>query len=155
MCNPYQEIVKLLKIHNIAYEDTEHEAVYTSAQAAQIRGISASQGAKALLLKCDSGFILALLPGDRKLNSRKLKNMLNIKNLRFASPEEVKDTMGCEIGACYPFGNLIKLPTYADNCLSTNDTISFNPGIHTHSIEMKWQDFYLLVKPKMVDISER
>ena len=155
MCNPYQEIVKLLKTYNIAYEDTEHEAVYTSAQAAQIRGISASQGAKALLLKCDSGFILALLPGDRKLNSRKLKNMLNIKNLRFASPEEVKDTMGCEIGACYPFGNLIKLPTYADNCLSTNDTISFNPGIHTHSIEMKWQDFYSLVKPKMVDISER
>ena len=155
MCNPYQEIVKLLKTYNISYEDTEHEPVYTSAQAAKIRGISASQGAKALLLKCENGFILALLQGDRKLDSKKLKSLLKIKNLRFASPKEVKDTMGCEIGACYPFGNLIGLPTYADNYLSTNDTISFNPGIHTHSIEMKWQDFYSLVKPKMVDISER
>jgi Ala-tRNA(Pro) deacylase len=155
MCNPYQEIVKLLKTCNIFYEDTEHEPVYTSAQAAQIRGISASQGAKALLLKSGNGFILALLQGDHRLDSRKLKSLLKIKNLRFASPEEVKDIMGCEIGACYPFGNLIGLPTYADNYLSANDTISFNPGVHTHSIEMKWQDFYSLVKPIMVDISER
>ena len=81
--------------------------------------------------------------------------MLKIKELRFAFPEEVKDIMGCEIGACYPFGNLIRLPTYADNYLSTNDTISFNPGVHTHSIEMSWQDFYSLVKPKMVDISKK
>jgi len=154
MCSPYDDIVTLLKTHNISYEDTEHEPVYTSAQAAQIRGISASQGAKALLLKCENGFILALLPGDRKLDSRKLKNLLQIKNLRFASREEVKDTMGCEIGACYPFGNLINLPTYADNYLSANDTISFNPGVHTHSIEMKWQDFYSVAKPKMVDITK-
>ena len=154
MCSPYQKIVKLLKTNNISYQDTGHEPVYTSAQAAEIRGISASQGAKALLLKCESGFILALLPGDRKLDSRKLKNLLNVKGLRFAFPEEVKDIMGCEIGACYPFGNLINLPTYADNHLSTNDTVSFNPGVHTRSIEMKWKDLYMLVKPKMVDITK-
>ena len=155
MCNPYQEIVTLLKTNNISYSDTEHEPVYTSAQAAKIRGISASQGAKALLLKGENGFILALLPGDHKLDSKKLKKLLGIKELRFAFPEEVKNIMGCEIGACYPFGTIIRLPTYADNLLSANDTISFNPGIHTHSIEMRWQDFYSLVKPKMVDISVR
>jgi len=155
MCSPYQKIVKLLKTNDIFYQDTEHEPVYTSAQAAEIRGISASQGAKALLLKCESGFILALLPGDRKLDSRKLKDLLNVKGLRFAFPKEVKDIMGCEIGACYPFGNLINLPTYADNYLSTNDTVSFNPGVHTRSIEMKWKDLYMLVKPKMVDISKK
>ena len=155
MCSPYQKIVKLLRTNNISYQDTEHEPVYTSAQAAEIRGISASQGAKALLLKCESGFVLALLPGDRKLDSRKLKNLLNVKGLRFAIPEEVKDIMGCEIGACYPFGNLINLPTYADNYLSTNDTVSFNPGVHTRSMEMKWKDLYLLVNPQMVDISKK
>ena len=155
MINPYEEIINLLKTNNISYKETEHEPVYTSEQAAKVRGISASQGAKSLLLKCKDDFILIVLSGDRKLDSKKLKNLLKIKEFRFALPEEVKDKMGCEIGDCYPFGNLIELPTYIDNSLSKNDIISFNPGLHTRSIEIKWQDFYSLVKPKMVDIAEK
>lgn len=155
MINPYEEIINLLKTNNISYKETEHEPVFTSEQAAKVRGISASQGAKSLLLKCEGGFILVVLPGDRKLDSKKLKNLLRIKEFRFALPEEVKNKMGCEIGACYPFGNLIGLPTYVDNSLSKNDIISFNPGLHTRSLEIQWRDFYSLVKPKMVDISEK
>lgn len=153
MINPYEEIIKLLKTNKISYKEIEHEPVYTSEQAAKVRGISISQGAKSLLLKCKDNFILAVLPGDCKLNSKKLKNLLKIKGFRFALPEEVKEKMGCEIGACYPFGNLIGLPTYIDNSLSKNDIVSFNPGLHTRSIEIKWRDFHSLVKPKMVDIS--
>jgi len=155
MINPYEEIIKLLKTNKISYKETEHEPVYTSEQAAKVRGISISQGAKSLLLKYENNFILAVLPGDRKLDSKKLKNLLKIKSFRFASPEEVKEKMGCEIGACYPFGNLIGLPTYADNSFSKNDIVSFNPGLHTRSIEIKWRDFYSLIKPEIVDISER
>lgn len=155
MINPYKEIINLLKTNNIPYKETEHEPVYTSEQAAKVRGISISQGAKSLLLKCGNDFVLVVLPGDCKLDSKKLKNLLKIKEVRFALPEEVKDKMGCEIGACYPFGNLIELPTYVDNSLSKQDVISFNPGLHTRSIEIKWRDFYSLVKPKMVDIAEK
>ena len=155
MVNSYEKIINLLKTNNIPYKETKHEPVYTSEQASKVRGISISQGAKSLLLKCGNDFILAVLSGDRRLDSKKLKNILKIKNLRFALPEEVQDKMGCDIGACYPFGNLIELPTYVDNLLSKNDIISFNPGLHTHSIEIKWQDFYSVVKPNMVDISKK
>jgi len=151
--NPYQEIINLLKTNNISYQETEHQPVYTSEEAAKVRGISISKGAKSLLLKSRDDFILIVLPGDRRLDSKKLKNLLDIKDFRFATPEEVKDKMGCQVGACYPLGNLISLPTYVDNSLSKNDIISFNPGVHTRSIELKWQDFYSIVKPKMVDIS--
>ena len=155
MFNPYEEIIKLLKTNNIDYKETEHEPVYTSEQAAKVRGVSISQGAKSLLLKAKDNFVLAVLPGDRKLDSKRFKNLLKIRDFHFALPEEVKDKMGCEIGACYPFGNLIGLPTYVDNSLSKNEIISFNPGVHNRSIEITWRDFYSLVKPKMVDISER
>lgn len=155
MVNPYEEIINLLKTNNIPYKETEHEPVYTSEQAAKVKGISISQIAKSLILKCEDNFIIVVLPGDRKLDSKKLKNLLKIKEFRFATPEEVKDKMGCEVGACYPFGNLIGLPTYVDNSLSKNKIISLNPGLHTHSIEIKWRDFYLRVKPKIVDISKK
>ena len=151
--SPYEEIINLLKANNISYKETEHEPVYTSEQAAKVRGISESGGAKSLLLKSGNDFILTVLPGDRKLDSQKLKSLLKIKKLRFATPREVKNKMGCEIGACYPFGNIIGLPTYVDNFLSKNDIIVFNPGLHTRSIEIKWQDFYLTAKPQIVDIA--
>ena len=155
MFNPYEEIINLLKTNNIHYEETEHEPVYTSEQAAKVRGTSVSQGAKSLLLKSGNSFILVVLPGNRKLDSRKLKTLLKIKDFHFALPEEVKDKMGCEIGACYPLGSLIGLPTHVDKSLSKNAILSFHPGLHTISLEIRWRDFYKLAKPKLVDISDK
>jgi len=155
MVNPYKKIINLLKENNIFYKETKHKPVYTSEQASKTRGISMNQGAKSLLLKCENNFVLVVLPGNRRLDSKKLKNILKIKKFRFASSEEVKNKMGCDVGACYPFGNIIGLQTYADNLLSKNDIISFSPGLHTHSIEIKWHDFYLLIKPNIIDISEK
>ena len=152
MQNPYLAIQNFLKQSHIEYESIEHEPVYTSEQAAKIRGISLKQGAKSLLLKAKNEFILAVLPGDKRLDSKKLKTLLGVKDLRFASPEEVKEIMGCEIGACYPFGNLIGIKMVIDNSLAVNDIISFNPGVHHVSIKLKWSDYNFSVKPDLEDI---
>ena len=153
MQNPSEAILKFLDDNKVQYETIEHEAVFTSEQAAQVRGLSLKQGAKSLLLKADKEFILVILPGDKKLDSKKLKTLLGIKNLRFATAEEVKEIMGCEIGACYPFGNLIGINMFVDNALSKNEVISFNPGIHTKSLKITWKDYYAKVKPDMRNLS--
>ncbi|MCX6809306.1 MAG: hypothetical protein NTZ65_00945 [Candidatus Berkelbacteria bacterium] len=152
--DPYQEIIKLLDENQIDYQKTEHEAVYTCAQAAKVRGVSEDSGAKALLLKADGEFILALLQGNRRLDSKKLKKTLQIKSFRFAYPNEVEDTMHCQIGACYPFGNIVDLPTYADISLSNMESINFNAGHHEKSIQMKWNDFEKIAKPKIINIAQ-
>ena len=51
MKSPYEAIIRLLDKAHIAYEKFEHEPVFTSEQAAAVRGTSLSQGAKALLFK--------------------------------------------------------------------------------------------------------
>lgn len=155
MSDPYKEIVNLLRINNARYGETNHQPVYTSQQAAKVIGVLENQIAKSLLLKCGNDFILAVLPGDRKLDNEKLKKLLKIRKFRFATPEEVKSKMGCEIGACFLFGNLIGLSTVVDKSLSKNKVIFFNPGLHNVTIEIEWRDFYSIVKPQMVDISER
>ncbi|EKE06157.1 MAG: YbaK/prolyl-tRNA synthetase associated region [uncultured bacterium] len=153
MQNPYEEIIRQLANHSIKYEVLEHEPVYTSEQAAKVRGLSLQQGAKSLLLKADNKFILIVLPGDKKLNSKKLKKMLGIKNLRFATPEEVKEIMGCEIGACYPIGTIIGIKPLVDTLLSQNEIISFNPGVHNKSIKIRWSDYQGLTDPELADIA--
>lgn len=153
MQNPYKEIIKLLNSQTIEYEILEHEPICTSRQAAKIRGVSLQQGAKSLLLKAGDKFILVVLPGDKKLDSKKLKQKLGIKNLRFATPGEVKEIMGCEIGACYPIGTIIGIKPLVDTLLTKNEVISFNPGVHDKSIKIQWSDYQRLTTPELIDIA--
>lgn len=153
MNDPYKAIIKLLQSNSINYEELEHEPVFTSEQAAKIRGLKLSQGAKALLLCADGQFLLAIVPGNRKLDTKAFKKTLGIKDLRFANPQEVIEVMGCPVGACYPLGVIANLKTYVDNHLAQEEIISFNAGLHTKSIKMKWGDYLKLAQPELVDIS--
>ncbi|MFA5742923.1 MAG: YbaK/EbsC family protein [Candidatus Paceibacterota bacterium] len=154
MQNPYQKIIEALDLRGIKYEVFEHGPVYTSEQAAKAGGESINAGAKSLLLKADKDFVLAVLPGGKKLSSKKLKKILGSKNLRFATPQEVKEAMGCEIGACYPLGSIIGIRTIVDSSLLENDKISFNPGLHNKTIKLKSKDYLLIVAVEVAEISE-
>lgn len=148
----YDQIIQFLKSNLVPYQELNHAAIYTSEEAARVRGIDQSSGAKSLLLKADDKFVLAVLPGSERLDSKKLRQVLTTKQLRFATPDEVKEIMGCEIGACYPFGNLINTQMVIDKKLAANETIAFNPGLHNKTIKLKWPDYNRIVKPKLVDI---
>jgi len=150
---PYQSIVKILKTNSISYTELDHDPVYTSEEAAKVRGMSLNAGAKSLLLKVKDKFILVVLAGSEKLDSKKLKKMLGARDIRFATPAEVKDKMGCIVGACYPFGSVAHLETYLDKSLLAEKVVSFNPGLHHKSIKIKLEDYLEIEKPITVDIS--
>jgi Ala-tRNA(Pro) deacylase len=151
--NPHKTILDFLTTNNITFHVFEHEPIRTCEESTQLIGLSLKQGAKSLLLKTENDFILVILPGDKKLHSKKLKKALQTKYLRFATPEEVKMVMGCEIGACYPFGNLLGIRMLADDALSDNDHISFSPGVHDKSVRVRWADYVQISQPELVSIS--
>ena len=150
--DPYQEIKKLLS--GIEYDLMEHEHVVTSQDAARVRGLSINEGMKSLLLTAGDSLILIVLRGDSKLHTKKLRQHLNTRDIRFASPNQVLKTMGVEVGACYPFGDVAGVPMLVDNGFETgsNQFVSFNPGLHTQTIRMRWDDYKKVVKPELVDI---
>lgn len=151
--NPYQLIVDKLRASDIQFDELDHEPIYTTEEAAQVHGLSLDAGAKSLLLKTKEGFLLVVLAGSRKLDSKKLKKLLGIKDIRFASPAEVKDTLGCIVGACYPLGSVAGVPTYLDNSLLSQEVISFNPGLHDKTIKVKLGDYLTVEQPQQVDVS--
>jgi len=150
--NPYEAILRVLDGAHIQYERLEHEPVYTSEQAAAVRGLSLQQGAKSLLFKTKHGFVLVVVPGDKRVDSKKLKKHLGVSDVRFASPDEVKEQMGCEIGSCYPLGTVAGLRTIVDKSLGANEVISFNPGSHTVSIKMSYADYQRAARPELADV---
>ncbi|HUW84307.1 MAG TPA: YbaK/EbsC family protein [Phycisphaerae bacterium] len=140
-------IVDLLERHQVLFDRSSHRPVYTSADAAEVRGESLHSGAKALLVKTDSGFVLLVLPGDCKLDSKATKRLAGSKSLRFATREEVAELTGLEPGSIPPFGSLFGLPTFCDAGLAECEQINFNAGAHTESIRMRYQDYQHVESP--------
>lgn len=152
------KIKTLLQENSCWFETFEHEPVRTSEEAATIRhGYSLSQGAKALILKIktpvESKFMMFVLPGDKRLDNNKVKEVTGAKNTRFATPEEVvKLTGGVEVGGVPPFGNLFSLEVIVDPTLLTNEKIIFNAGDRRYSIAILANDYVKLVKPAIRSI---
>jgi len=147
-------IKKLLDDNGISYVVTEHEPVYTSEQAAKVRGLEPKTGVKALVLKTDKGdFIVGLVPGDKKIDLKKLAKVVGTRKLQLASPQEVLKMTRCEIGSVHPFGNLHGLSTYLDGAILENDLVNFNAGLHTVSIQMKAKDLVKVIRPVVESFS--
>lgn len=154
MKESYEAIIRLLDEAHLAYEKLEHEPVFTSEEAAAVRGARMSQAAKSLLFKTKEGeFILVVLPGDKRVDSRAMKDYLGTKSIRFATPEEVEEQMGCKIGSCYPFGVIADLRTLVDKSLGENEEIFFNPARHDVSIKMPYKDYEKLAQGEIVQVA--
>ena len=148
----YEKIVDLLNSKGVVFEKYEHDPVYTSEQAAKVRGTNIHQGAKALVLQGDKDFILYVLPADLQADLEKLQDKLKVKKLRMASKESVKAKTDLEVGAVPPLGSTVELKTYVDSRLAENEEIAFNAGRHDRSIKMKYSDFVKVEKPELVKV---
>lgn len=149
-----QKIIELLKTQNCWFEIFEHEEVRTSEEAAKTRpGYSLRQGAKAIVAKADDNFVMLVFPADQKFNSKKVKQGLGVKDIRFATPDEISEiTDGIQIGGVPPFGNLFGLVVYADPTLFENEKIVFNAGDRKFSLAIKSADYKTLVNPKIISL---
>jgi len=149
-----KRIHERLSNRGIEFEASSHPPVYTSEEAARVRGVSPNSGAKALIVKAGDMFQMFVLPGDQKLDRRKIRHNLGYKNIRFATPEEVEQITGLKIGSIPPFGSLFGLRTICDPALGENERINFNAGTHTDSIRMAYRDYLKAEEPELADFSK-
>lgn len=144
----FERLHAQLQAAQIEFRVLHHEPVYTSEQAAAVRGASLASGAKALIVKLDTRFVMLVLPADRKLDSKAVKVGLGVKSIRFASKDEVLTLTGLEPGSIPPFGSLFGLPTYVDPALAEQATITFNAGAHAISVFMAHADYVRIEQPQ-------
>ncbi len=150
----FERLQERLLQGGVEFSVLRHAPVFTSEQAAAVRGTPLASGAKALILKAEERFVLAVLPADRKLDSRLARAALGVKSLRFASREEVEQLTGLQPGAIPPFGSLFGLATYCDPALADNASINFNAGDHAVSVSMHYADYVAVEKPTLGTFAE-
>jgi Ala-tRNA(Pro) deacylase len=153
MPDVFQRLQARLAEAGIPFTVLRHEPVYTSEQAAAVRGVPLSSGAKALVVKAGERFVMLVIPADRKLDSKRARTGLGVKAIRFATKEEVLQLTGLEPGSIPPFGSLFGLLTYVDPTLALNQSINFNAGDHSISIQMAHADYLTAEAPKALEMT--
>jgi len=147
--NVFQRLTELLDSQAAVYQVLRHPPVYTSQEAAAVRGTPLASGAKALVCKADEHFVMIVLPADRKLASKAVRKTAEIKSLRFASREEVERLTGLAPGSIPPFGSLFGLATWCDERLAEQQRINFNAGDHAISISLAYEDYLKTERPRL------
>ena len=155
------KIKTLIENSGFWFDYLEHEPVRTSQEAAEIRPdkYTLSQGAKALIVRIreyggNKYFCMLVVPGDLKFDMNKVKELLNAKDIRFATEAEVIEvTDGIELGGVPPFGNLFDLPVYVDTKVLENEKIIFNAGDKRVSIAVATDDYKTLVNPQVAELT--
>jgi Ala-tRNA(Pro) deacylase len=153
MATVFERIEQKLNDAGIPFTVLRHEPVFTSEQAAAVRGTPLGSGAKALVVKAGETFAMLIVPADRKVDSKKAKTALGVRELRFATKEEVLEKTGLLPGSIPPFGSLFGLPTHCDPALGEHASINFNAGDHSVSISMSHADYLKAEAPALVSLT--
>ena len=152
----HQRVVDALRAAAIEFREVQHEPTLTSAASARARGEPLGVGAKALLLKCDGTFRLIVLSADRKLGSKLVKQALGVKDVRFATREELLVLTGLVPGSVPPFGEpILPFPLYADHDVGVRfPRVAFNCGDLCRSVIMAAADWEKVARPQRIACGE-
>jgi len=102
--------------------------VVSCKDAAEAKGFPLQRELKSLILKVDTGLIVAHLSGSESLSLRQVKRHLKSEEARLATLDEIKP-LGVEAGTISPFlPNLWKLPHLIDVDLLEFSWVSTNNG---------------------------
>ncbi|TAM54883.1 MAG: YbaK/prolyl-tRNA synthetase associated domain-containing protein [Paraburkholderia sp.] len=147
----FDKLVALLEDQAARFRVIEHPAEGRSDLVATIRGTAPGQGAKAMLCRSkddDRALILAILPGDRRLDFKRVAAAAGIKKATLASPEEAQRVTGCVIGAIPPFSFSANIKLIVDpDLVESFGEIAFNAGRLDQSIILDSVDYLRIAKP--------
>jgi Ala-tRNA(Pro) deacylase len=154
----FDRLVALLSEARAKFRVIEHEAEGRSEKISVIRGNRPDQAAKAMVLDVRGGGggrrnVLAILPGNRKLDFDAVANLFEARKCGFASPESAQALTGCAMGAVPPFSFNPDLAVVVDENLLKNDTLYFNAGRLDRSMELDTKDWIATAKPRIARIA--
>jgi Ala-tRNA(Pro) deacylase len=131
--------------HAIEYSIMPHRPTLSSAQTVAASRIPPDSVAKAIVLKGDDGFLLAVVPASRHLDLGALRRELN-RRLGLATEAEVAKLFGdCALGAVPPVGQAYGIDVVLDDEIAGQPDIFFEGGDHASLVHVKRQQFEALM----------
>ena len=147
--------LEFLRANGIEFKEIHlKEAPKTAHDVERLHGTPLHQILKSLLFIGDKEPVLAVVPGDKKVNINKLKNASEQNNLRMAKPNEVENVTGYQIGGVCPFAVKDDVLKVIDKAVFNIENISIGSGKAEIGIELSSKDLRVIWDGLIGDISE-
>ena len=152
---PIKRVKRVLKDFDSSLEVVElNTSARTAIDAANSLNCEIGAIVKSLLFKTENNFILCLIAGDKKCSLNKLKKITSLKDIKMASPDEVKKHTGYTIGGVSPTGHLIKIKIYIDENLRNFKSIFAAAGHPNAVFEIDFKNLKALTSGETKEITE-
>ncbi len=152
---PVKRAEKSLKEFDKSLSIVELESsAKTALEAANSLNCEVGAIVKSLLIKVENSFLLCLVSGDKRCSLNKLKKICEKKNIRMASPDEVKIQTGYTIGGVSPVGHTNKIQIFIDNSLGRFANIFAAAGHPNVIFKIDFKKLTQITKGEIKDITE-
>jgi Ala-tRNA(Pro) deacylase len=149
------DLLRYLNSNKVEFQVLEHDPAFSAHDVAMSSHVPESQMAKAVLIKIDDHFWMAVLRADQRVNQQLIRRVFGARDVVLAHEEDLGMLFpDCQIGAMPPFGNLYGLPVLVEEGLADDEEIVFNACTHTKVVRMKFRDFRRLAKPVITGFAE-
>ena len=150
----YTQLIAFLDQHGVSYRLIDHAPEGRTEIVSPMRGNALSQAAKCIVLMVKIGkkvtkYILAVVPGDAKVNLQAVKTMMQGTYVAFASSDIAERLAGSVAGTILPFSFNAELELIVDPSLFENDDIFFNAARLDRSMILKTSDYVAVAKPRL------
>lgn len=146
-----EQTYQYLRDHNVAFEATEHAAVYNMEELAAIRLPHPEWDAKNLFVRDDKkrNYYLITVKGDKRVDLKEFRKQHGLRNLSFASADDLMKILGLIPGAVTPLGLLndekLRVKLYLDADFAGN-MIGVHPNDNTATVWMQADDLLALIR---------
>lgn len=143
-----EQVFKELEKMGIEYEVVNHPPAFTTQEAdAYIEG---KEGVRSKTMfmsdKKKRNFYLLILDDSKRLDIKKIGELINEKSLRLGNEENLKSKMNLQFGAVSPFGLLNNkekdIKVYVDKEILNEKIITFHPNENDVTIFIKINDMF-------------
>lgn len=152
------ETYEFLNKSGVNYEITEHKAVFNMEELGEVKLPYPEFDAKNLFVRDDKkqNYYLITIKGDKRVNLKEFRKKYGLRNLSFASAEELMKIMGLTPGSVTPLGllndegHIVKF--YLDS--EFNGTlIGVHPNDNTATVWLKSEDLIRIIKEHGNEVS--
>ncbi len=137
----------------VPYTILAHDQIIRSAEEGAEHGFGGlANMAPTFILRSGSTYIAAIIRGDTRLSYKKIKKELHLKDISLATPEQVRQVAGAEVG----YVSLVNpgMATLVDSRLIETDTIYGGCGVPYFTLEMDPRDLVAVVQARVFDFTE-
>ena len=130
---------------NVTYEVITHDATMSSTRTAQACHVSGDRLAKAIVLRHDGGYMLAVLPASHHIRLSDLQREIG-DDVALADETEIKRLFpDCALGAVPPVGECYELDVIVDDSIQQPPDVYLEGGDHTSLVHMNQAQFTQLM----------